>query len=179
MMVIAALVYVVDPGPIFFGQFRLGHEGRRFRCWKFRTMVIDAETRLTELLATDPAARAEWAKDCKLRNDPRITSIGRFLRKSSLDELPQLLNVLIGDMSLVGPRPIVHAEVERYGRYFKDYCKVRPGITGLWQISGRNDVSYRRRVALDVKYSRSKCLSLDLTILFMTIPRVIFARGSY
>jgi len=179
MLVVAVVLYVSDPGPLFFGQHRLGRRGESFRCWKFRSMVVDAEARLAEVLRNDPQARAEWAVAQKLRDDPRITSIGRFLRRSSLDELPQLFNVLKGEMSLVGPRPIIHAEIERYGRYFVEYCHVRPGITGLWQISGRNDTTYRRRVALDVAYARTKSLRLDLAILFLTVPRVLLARGSY
>ena len=131
------------------------------------------------LEASDPIARLEWEKDHKLRNDPRITRLGSFLRKSSLDELPQLFNVLRGEMSLVGPRPIVDAEVVRYGRYFADYCSVRPGITGLWQISGRNDVSYRRRVALDVAFARARSRSLYVRILAGTVPSVLVRRGSY
>ena len=179
LLLVALLVYIVDPGPILFGHRRLGKDGRTFRCWKFRSMVVDADVRLRGLLESDPAARAEWEADHKLRNDPRITRIGHFLRKSSLDELPQFFNVLMGEMSLVGPRPIVGDEVAKYGRYFADYCRVRPGITGLWQISGRNDVSYRRRVALDVSYVRSKSVALDMGILLLTVPRVVARRGSY
>jgi len=179
LLLVAAMVYLVDPGPILFGHRRLGKDGQSFRCWKFRSMVVDADERLRKLLAEDPQARAEWEQDHKLRNDPRITRIGHFLRKSSLDELPQFFNVLMGEMSLVGPRPIVKDEVSKYGRYFAEYCRVRPGITGLWQISGRNDVSYRRRVAIDVTYVRSKSLALDLGILFLTVPSVIARRGSY
>jgi exopolysaccharide production protein ExoY len=179
MTIVAAILYFNDPGPLFFGQLRLGRGGETFRCWKFRSMVVDAEVRLADLLRNNPAARAEWAIGQKLRDDPRITEVGRFLRRSSLDELPQLFNVLKGEMSLVGPRPIIHAEIERYGRYFIEYCHVRPGITGLWQISGRNHTTYRRRVALDVTYARAKCLRLDLAILLLTVPRVLLARGSY
>ncbi|MEH3035949.1 MAG: sugar transferase [Sphingomonas adhaesiva] len=179
MIAIALCTYVANPGPIFFAQPRIGRGGRMFRCLKFRTMATDAEARLQELLRTDPAARAEWAKDHKLRNDPRIVGIGGFLRKSSLDELPQLFNVLKGEMSLVGPRPIVEAEALRYGRYIRHYCSVRPGITGLWQVSGRNDTSYRRRVAMDVAYSRSRNAAMDIRILAITVPSVLMAKGSY
>ena len=179
MLMVALLVYIVDPGPVFFGHRRLGKNGQTFRCWKFRSMVVDADARLCALLESDPVARAEWEADHKLRDDPRVTRIGHFLRKSSLDELPQFFNVLRGDMSLVGPRPIVADEIVKYGRYFTNYCRVRPGITGLWQISGRNDVSYRRRVALDVAYVRSKSVVLDLGILLLTVPRVVARRGSY
>ena len=179
MLVIVALVYVTDPGPIFFAHRRIGKGGRHFHCLKFRSMAVNAEALLADLLASDPDARAEWARDHKLKDDPRITSIGGFLRKSSLDELPQIFNVLRGEMSLVGPRPIVDAEALRYGRYFAHYCSVRPGITGLWQVSGRNNVSYRRRVAFDVAYSRSRSALFDVKILAMTVPSVMLARGSY
>ena len=179
LLLVAALVFIVDPGPIFFAHRRLGRDGRTFPCLKFRSMVVDSEQRLKELLATSEDARAEWARDFKLRRDPRITPIGNFLRKTSIDELPQLLNVLRGEMSIVGPRPIVAGEIERYGRYFADYSRVKPGITGLWQVSGRNNVHYRRRVALDVTYARNKSLALDLRILMMTVPAVLLAKGSY
>ena len=178
LIVVAGLVYIVDPGPIFFAHRRLGRDGRSFPCLKFRSMVTDADQRLKQLLATSAEARDEWARDFKLRRDPRITSIGVFLRKSSIDELPQLLNVLRGEMSIVGPRPIVEGEIERYGRYYAHYSAVKPGITGLWQVSGRNDVTYRRRVALDVTYARNKCFVLDLRILAMTVPAVLLAKGS-
>jgi exopolysaccharide production protein ExoY len=179
MLIVAALVYITNPGPVVFAHSRLGRHGQQFRCLKFRSMAVDAEARLSDLLKNDPNARLEWDRDHKLKNDPRITPIGNFLRKSSLDELPQLFNVLIGEMSLVGPRPIVIGEVARYGRYFQEYCSVRPGITGLWQISGRNDVTYRRRVAMDVTYARSQSYGLNMRILFGTIPSVLLARGSY
>ena len=180
LMVLVALgVFISDPGPVLFKQKRIGRDGKMFNCLKFRTMTIDAEVRLTNLLANDPVARAEWDRDQKLRNDPRIVGIGQFLRKSSLDELPQLFNVLLGEMSLVGPRPIVPNEVCRYGRYFKYYCAVRPGITGLWQISGRNDVDYRRRVAFDVIYARKGTVVGNVKILLLTVPSVLASRGSY
>lgn len=179
MLVIAILVYVSDPGPILFGHRRIGRDARFFRCLKFRTMVVDAEARLQEMLERDTGARSEWQAEHKLRRDPRITRIGRFLRRSSLDELPQLFNVLVGDMSLVGPRPIVLEEVQRYGRHFLSYCSVRPGITGLWQVCGRNDVSYARRVAMDITYVRRKSLMLDLQIILLTLPSVLKFRGAY
>ena len=178
LLVVAGLVYLVDPGPIFFAHRRLGRDGRSFPCLKFRTMVVDAEQRLKQLLLTSEEAREEWARDFKLRRDPRITPIGNFLRKSSIDELPQLINVLRGEMSIVGPRPIVEDEIQRYGRYYAHYSAVKPGLTGLWQVSGRNDVTYRRRVALDVTYARNKCLGRDLRILAMTVPAVLSAKGS-
>ena len=175
---LAIAIYASDPGPLIFAQPRIGRNGREFRCLKFRTMVVDATDRLEQLLANDPAARAEWARDHKLRNDPRITPLGRFLRKSSLDELPQFFNLINGTMSVVGPRPIVNAEVVRYGRRFADYCRVRPGITGLWQVSGRSDTTYRRRVALDVAYSKHRSLGLNIKIMMMTVPAVLAAKGS-
>jgi exopolysaccharide production protein ExoY len=176
---ISILIKSHDGGPILFGHIRVGKGGRTFRCWKFRSMVIDAEQRLADLLARDPAARSEWEADHKLRRDPRVTMLGRFLRKSSVDELPQLINVLRGEMSLVGPRPVVADEARRYGRYYRDYCSVLPGITGLWQVTGRNDVSYRRRVALDVIYVRSQSVTLYLKILILTLPIVFGRRGVY
>ncbi|MDG2520296.1 sugar transferase [Caulobacter segnis] len=179
MLIIAGLIKAQDGGPAMFAHGRIGRGGRTFPCLKFRSMVIDAEARLQALLAQDEAARREWEADHKLRNDPRITRLGLFLRKSSLDELPQLLNVLRGEMSIVGPRPIVQGEVSRYGRWYGHYCAVRPGITGLWQVSGRNDVTYRRRVACDVMYARRKSLSVNARIIAGTIPAVLRADGSY
>lgn len=178
LITLAILIYVSNPGPILFVQQRIGLNGKSFACFKFRTMVVDAQERLARLLEEDPAARLEWERDHKLRNDPRITPLGRFLRKSSFDELPQFFNLINGTMSAVGPRPIVVAEITRYGRWFGDYCRVKPGITGLWQVSGRSDTTYRRRVALDVAYSRHRSIGLNLKIMFMTIPAVLAARGS-
>lgn len=179
LIIIGCVVYVSDPGPILFGHKRIGRNGRTFRCLKFRSMMVDAEARLTALLESDPEMRAAWDRDHKLPVDPRITGVGLFLRKSSLDELPQFWNVLVGEMSMVGPRPIVEAEMRRYGRYIVDYYGVRPGITGLWQISGRNDTGYRKRVALDVAFARTLSVKLYFQILVMTIPAVLLARGSY
>jgi lipopolysaccharide/colanic/teichoic acid biosynthesis glycosyltransferase len=179
MLLIAGAIYLQDGGKPIFKHQRIGFNGRRFYCLKFRSMVVDADVRLQRLLASDDAARQEWARDQKLRNDPRITWLGRFLRSSSCDELPQLINVIRGEMSIVGPRPIVEAEIVRYGRRFRSYCSVRPGITGLWQVSGRNDTSYRRRVALDHAYSRMNSLGLYLFIIVATIPAVLMKKGSY
>lgn len=179
LVTVAVLIHLQDGGPVLFAHTRIGRGGRKFRCLKFRTMAVDAEARLQAYLACDPAARAEWKLDHKLKHDPRITPIGEFLRKSSLDELPQLLNVLRGEMNLVGPRPIVQDEIVRYGPRFNHYCRVKPGITGLWQVSGRNDVSYRRRVAMDTLYARNRSIRGDLFILMMTAPAVLFRRGSY
>ncbi|MCR5875283.1 sugar transferase [Phenylobacterium sp. J426] len=179
MIVVAFLVYAQDGGPALFGHKRLGRDGRHFKCLKFRSMAVDAEQRLADLLARDPAARAEWEKDHKLRNDPRVTRLGAFLRKSSIDELPQLFNVLRGEMSLVGPRPIVDAEAPKYGRRFRQYCSVKPGITGLWQVSGRNDTSYRARVAMDCVYAARRNAVMDFKIMVATVPAVLLSRGSY
>jgi exopolysaccharide production protein ExoY len=179
MLAIAFLAWAADGGPAFYGHVRVGRMGQLFRCWKFRTMVVNSDVILGECLANNPAARAEWEAIHKLRQDPRITPIGHFLRASSLDELPQLWNVLIGEMSIVGPRPIVIAEIERYKSQFSAYCSCRPGITGLWQISGRSDVSYEQRVALDTRYAKTRSLLLDIQIMASTIPAVLARRGSY
>ena len=179
MLAVAVWIWLDDRGSPLFGQLRIGLDGRPFRCWKFRSMRTDAEARLAGHLAGSEAARAEWAHSHKLRDDPRITPLGAFLRRSSIDELPQLLNVVRGEMSLVGPRPIVAAEIKRYGRYFLHYCSVRPGMTGLWQVSGRSNTSYRRRVALDVTYARRRSPALDGFVLMMTLPAVLKSHGAY
>lgn len=176
---VVAVLVKRDGGPCLFGHPRVGLQGRAFRCLKFRSMVPNADAVLQALLASDPQARAEWDRDFKLRNDVRVTRLGRFLRKSSIDELPQLWNVVRGDMSLVGPRPIVGKELERYGDHAADYLRVLPGITGLWQVSGRNDADYVTRVALDVAYIRSWSFQGDLVILFKTIGVVFRGRGAY
>lgn len=176
---IALAIAIQDGRPIFFAHRRVGQGGRSFNCLKFRSMANDAEARLADLLASDPNARAEWNISYKLKDDPRITPLGRFLRRSSLDELPQFLNVLRGDMSLVGPRPIVEAEIPLYRHRIHHYCAVRPGITGIWQISGRNDVDYRTRVAMDCLYLKSKSPMLYLWIVVATVPAVLARRGSY
>ncbi|WP_375401950.1 sugar transferase [uncultured Sphingomonas sp.] len=179
LMILVALTIILSGGPVLYRQRRVGRGGALFTCFKFRTMHTDADGILARVLEDDPVARAEWDRDRKLRNDPRIIKVGSVLRKTSLDELPQILNVLNGSMSIVGPRPIVQAESHRYGRYLATYCRVRPGITGLWQISGRNGTSYRRRIACDVTYVRSKSAMGDVRILFKTIPAVCLARGAY
>jgi exopolysaccharide production protein ExoY len=179
LLVIAVIIWGADGASPIFAHQRVGRGRAIFPCFKFRTMVMDADDRLRKFLEQNPVAAEEWRRDHKLRDDPRITRIGRFLRKYSLDEIPQLANVLLGHMSLVGPRPIVEEEQARYGRYLRHYLSVRPGITGLWQVSGRNSVTYRRRVALDTHYARSKkSLRFDLMILTMTIPAVLLAKGS-
>ena len=179
LVLVALLVWAQDGGPALFAHERVGLRGKRFKCLKFRTMLTDSEARLAALLAADPVARREWERDHKLRCDPRITRLGRFLRRSSIDELPQLLNVLRGEMSLVGPRPIVDAEVARYGRWICHYTSVKPGITGLWQVSGRNNTTYRRRIALDTVFGRRASLGLYVKILILTVPAVLLSRGSF
>ncbi|MBV9995258.1 MAG: sugar transferase [Caulobacteraceae bacterium] len=179
LLLIAAGIFVEDRGPVLFAHRRVGRGGRPFRCMKFRTMARDAETRLAELLENNPTAREEWRRDQKLRRDPRVTRLGAILRRSSLDELPQLLNVIRGEMNLVGPRPIVQAEVARYGGRIRHYYAVKPGITGLWQVSGRNDVSYRTRVAMDCLYARNRGLLLDGWLILRTVPAVLLKRGCY
>ncbi len=173
MLTVVLLIYATMGRPIFFTQKRVGFRGASFPCLKFRTMVTDADDRLRAYLQTDPAAAREWAARQKLAQDPRITRLGRLLRQSSLDELPQLFNVLKGDMSCVGPRPIVEPEIGRYGRYWKEYLKTRPGLTGIWQVSGRNRVDYKKRVALDRCYIRRWSFWRDLAIILRTIPAVM------
>lgn len=178
LLTIAILIKLQDKGPAIFAHTRIGKDGAPFKCYKFRSMVVDAPQRLESLLAADPDAAAEWARDQKLRNDPRITTFGRFLRRSSLDELPQLINILRGDMSIVGPRPIITDEVCRYGTDFEAYKSVRPGVTGLWQVSGRNDVSYDQRVQLDARYARHWSVLGDMWITLKTVPAVLLSRGA-
>jgi exopolysaccharide production protein ExoY len=179
MLVLLVAVSAQDGAAPFFAHRRYGRGGRTFLCYKFRSMAANADARLARLLATNPAARAEWMLDHKLRNDPRVTRLGVFMRKTSLDELPQLFNVLRGDMSFVGPRPIVAAEVARYGKHFRDYCSIRPGITGIWQISGRNDTGYRRRVAMDSLLARRLTPRLYAQVLIGTARSVLTGRGAY
>lgn len=178
MLLIAALIRAGDGGPAIFKQARIGRSGKSFRCWKFRTMATNADDALQQLLASDPAAAQEWAESQKLTHDPRITPVGAFLRRSSLDELPQLFNIIAGEMSFVGPRPIVAAERERYGEAFTHCFSVPPGLTGLWQISGRSDCSYATRVSLDSQYASEWHLLLDAKILVKTVPAVLMQRGS-
>lgn len=179
IVMIMTLLYVVQGRPIFISHRRIGKYGVMFPCFKFRTMVVNAEDVLFGYLAANPSERAEWAATRKLKSDPRITPLGALFRKSSIDEIPQLLNILLGHMSFVGPRPIVAAEAELYGASLVDYMQVRPGLTGPWQISGRNDISYNARVELDVRYVREHNLWGDLVIMGKTIPAVLRQHGSY
>jgi len=176
---IALLIKLDSNGPVFYKQTRYGKDGKPFKAWKFRTMVENADVVLKEYLARHPELKEEWDRDQKLRDDPRVTRVGKFLRKTSLDELPQIFNVIKGEMSVVGPRPIVQNEIEKYGKYYSLYTKVKPGITGLWQVSGRNDVSYEERVALDAYYVRNWSVWLDLYILARTVPVAVFGKGAY
>ena len=179
LLVVALAVKAQDGGPILFRHTRCGRGGRAFSLWKFRTMRVDAAERLAALLAEDPHAEAEWVRARKLRRDPRVTRLGRFLRRSSLDELPQLLNILRGDMSIVGPRPVMAEELARYGPAAPLLRAVRPGVTGLWQVSGRNDLDFETRVRLDAAYVRGWSFLGDVAILARTVPVVLTARGAY
>ena len=178
---LAVLVKLSSPGPVFYVQKRVGRGYRNFGCIKFRTMRPDADAVLAHVLERSPEMRAEFDRDFKLRNDPRITPIGRFLRRSSLDELPQFLNVLRGEMSVVGPRPIVNKEIGRYGDYMDEVLAVRPGLTGLWQVSGRNNLSYPKRVRLDLAYARGRSFLIDLAIILRTFGVLLLPmdRGAY
>lgn len=176
---ICLLIKVSSPGPVFYSQRRIGAGARYFHAWKFRTMMANADEVLQHCLESNPHLREEWEKDHKLKDDPRVTWIGRWLRKSSLDELPQIWNVVRGEMSLVGPRPIVDAEIEKYGDTFRRYAKVVPGITGLWQVSGRNNTTYDERIDLDAYYVRNWSPWLDVYILVQTIKVVLLREGAY
>lgn len=179
LAIIAALIYLRDPGPVLFAHERIGRNGKRFRCYKFRTMKMDGDAVLERHLASDPQAACEWKATRKLRRDPRVTALGDALRRSSIDELPQLINILRGEMSIVGPRPIVEEEVHHYGQAIEDYLSVRPGLTGLWQISGRSDIGYIDRVRLDQTYVRTRSFPGDLRIILRTVGVVLTQRGSY
>ena len=180
LLAITALAVKLDSkGPAIFKQQRLGLHGKTFWIYKFRSMCVNSKEVLEHLLATDPAAKAEWDKEFKLKDDPRITKSGAFLRKTSLDELPQLWNVLRGEMSLVGPRPIVQAEVERYDKFIKEYYSVLPGITGMWQTSGRSDIDYPERVQMDSWYVHNWSVWLDMVLLWRTVSVVLSHKGAY
>ena len=179
LIMISPLVKLLGTGPIIFEHQRVGRGGEKFGCLKIRTMVVDADEVLQRMLATDPEAKITWNRERKLVKDPRVTSFGRILRKLSLDELPQVYNVLIGEMSLVGPRPVVEEELLSYGRSVRFYKMCKPGITGLWQVSGRSDISYFERVKLDRLYAQKASLKLDMLILVKTLPAVLKLRGAY
>ena len=176
---ISLLVLASSPGPVFYSHRRIRRNGEFFSMWKFRTMCQNSAEVLEKYLSQHPAARAEWNKSHKLKRDPRVTPVGSFLRRYSLDELPQMWNVLNGQMSLVGPRPIVAAEVEKYGDCFGCYCRVKPGLTGLWQISGRSELTYDERVALDCQYVETWSLTRDAAILARTFTAVVNQDGAF
>ena len=177
-LLLAFLIALSSSGPIFYVQERVGKNHKRFYCLKFRTMVENADDLLLEIMENSPHLRQEFEDNFKLKQDPRITWIGRFLRMTSLDEFPQFWNVLKGDMSVVGPRPLVEEELPRYGRHINKILTIRPGITGLWQVSGRNDIPYPRRVQIDLYYANDKNLWMDMWILFKTIGVVIFPKNN-
>ena len=179
LALVAAVVRFTSPGPVFFSHRRICRNGSFFSMWKFRTMCVNSAEVLEQYLAKNPRARAEWKKCHKLKNDPRVTSVGMFLRRFSLDELPQVWNVLSGEMSLVGPRPIVAAEVEKYGVHFRCYTRVKPGVTGLWQVSGRSKLTYAERVKLDCDYVNRWSLMRDLRILCATLKSVVNQDGAF
>lgn len=179
MLALMLLIKLDSPGPAFFGHHRLGAGNDHFRCWKFRTMRPDADEVLQEHLRDNPGLRAEWEQNHKLRDDPRVTRVGRILRKTSLDELPQLWNVLKGEMSLIGPRPIVDAEVWKYGKTYNLYQRVRPGMSGFWQVNGRSNTGYAERVEMDSHYVRNWSVWLDVVLLARTVRCVLFSRGAY
>ncbi len=178
MLVISLLIKLTSSGPIFYGHERIGQNGKRIKVWKFRSMMVDADKLLEEILASNPALRKEWAESHKLNNDPRVTGIGKFLRKSSLDELPQLLNILIGEMSFIGPRPVTKAEEIKYGENFAYIFSVKPGLSGMWQVSGRSDTDYAERVALDSYYIQNWSLWLDIWLICKTIGVVLTGKGA-
>jgi Undecaprenyl-phosphate galactose phosphotransferase WbaP len=179
LICLAILVKITSPGPVLYSQERIGQRGNRFKAYKFRSMVIDADIKLKQLLAKDSNAKEEWEKNQKLKNDPRITIIGKFMRKTSLDEVPQFINIFKGEMSLVGPRPIVTNEIKKYGDDYERIFSVKPGLTGLWQVSGRSDTNYADRVSFDTYYLQSWSVWLDLWIIYKTIGVVLQRRGAY
>jgi Undecaprenyl-phosphate galactose phosphotransferase WbaP len=179
ILIVAVIVKMTSPGPVFFSHRRICRSGSFFSMWKFRTMCVNSAEVLERYLAEHPEAKSEWTKNHKLRFDPRVTSVGGFLRRYSLDELPQIWNVFTGRMSMVGPRPIVAAEVEKYGQHFSCYCRVKPGVTGLWQVSGRSRLTYDQRVELDCEYVEHWSLLRDLKILCCTLQSVVDRDGAY
>ncbi|MCR4953737.1 MAG: exopolysaccharide biosynthesis polyprenyl glycosylphosphotransferase [Treponema sp.] len=179
MLILAILTKCTSKGPIFYGHKRVGKNGKEIKCWKFRSMCVNSQEILEQILATDPVRRAEWEKDRKFVDDPRVTKFGKFLRKTSLDELPQLFNILIGQMSLVGPRPVTEPELEKYGKYTDYVLSVTPGLTGMWQVSGRSDTGYEERIAFDTYYIQNWSVWLDIWILIKTVWVVFKGKGAY
>ncbi|MCR5723546.1 MAG: undecaprenyl-phosphate galactose phosphotransferase WbaP [Treponema sp.] len=178
-VIVALLVKCTSKGPIFYGHKRIGKNGREFKCWKFRSMVIDADKQLEKILAENPEMRAEWEKDRKFTNDPRVTPIGKILRKTSIDELPQFFNILTGEMSFIGPRPVTTPELEKYGTQAEFILSVQPGLSGMWQISGRSDTGYEERITLDSYYIQNWSIWLDLWIIIKTVYVVVKGKGAY
>lgn len=179
VLIVSIIVKITSPGPIFYGHKRIGKNGKEFKCWKFRSMVIDADKQLEKILAENPEMRAEWEKDRKFSDDPRVTKIGKILRKTSIDEIPQFFNVLMGEMSFIGPRPVTTPELEKYGDKSDFILSVQPGLSGMWQISGRSDTGYEERITLDSYYIRNWSMWLDLWIIIKTIYVVVKGKGAY
>lgn len=179
MLILAILVKLTSKGPIFYGHKRVGKNGKEIKCWKFRSMYNNSQEMLEKILATDPVRKAEWEKDRKFIDDPRVTNFGKFLRKTSLDELPQLFNIFIGQMSFVGPRPVTQSEIEKYGDSADFVLSVTPGLSGMWQISGRSDTGYEERINLDTYYIQNWSVWLDIWIIIKTIWVVIRGKGAY
>jgi exopolysaccharide production protein ExoY len=179
LLIVGTILFLTQGGPVVITHHRVGKGGKPFPCFKFRTMVTNGDEVLERHLHKYPELRAEWAANRKLVEDPRVTVFGRSLRRNSIDELPQLFNILRGDMSFVGPRPITQSEIEFYGSYLSDYIAVRPGLTGLWQVSGRSEISYKQRVEIDVRYIAERSLIGDFIIMAKTVPAVLNSRGSY
>lgn len=178
LILISLAILLTEGGPILFAHNRVGKDSKVFKCLKFRTMALNANEQLANLLARDPVARAEWEATQKLNDDPRITCIGEFFRKTSLDELPQFWNVLMGDMAIVGPRPIVDAETLRYGEHLGAYLSVKPGITGMWQVNGRSTTTYAERVQMDVEYVKTRSFRKDIKIIVKTVKVVLTLDGA-
>ncbi len=178
-LIVSLLIKVTSPGPIFYGHTRVGKNGRQFKCWKFRSMVIDADKQLAKILAENPEMRAQWEKDQKFENDPRVTKIGKILRKTSIDEIPQFFNILTGEMSFIGPRPVTRPELEKYGKKTDFILSVTPGLSGMWQISGRSDTGYEERINLDSYYIQNWSVWLDIWIIIKTVYVVLKGKGAY
>lgn len=179
LLILMILIKLDSKGPALYKSERVGKDGRKFNCLKLRTMCLHAHEKLEEVLENNTVLKFEYQKYCKLKNDPRVTRVGKILRSFSLDELPQIFNVLRGEMSFVGPRPVFEWEIPKYGKLFEDYKSVLPGITGIWQVNGRNEASFQKRVTLDSSYSKESRFSLDLTILLKTLPAIISKKGAY
>lgn len=176
LIIVGFMKYYEPNGPIFFAHERIGLNGEKFKCYKFRSMVVNAQEIMDNFT---PEQKSEFAQNFKLKDDPRITPIGKFIRNTSLDELPQLWNILVGEMTIVGPRPIVEKELELYGVHQYDYMSMKPGLTGMWQVHGRSDTTYEERVLLDLKYMSERCIYLDINLIFMTIFKVVKREGAY